>query len=200
MKFTLTRDQRSAIFNGGCPHIGGEGECPAQPGHVHRLSKRLSIRVTKVHTDRDGWWLRYVVQDTRHTVMSLKRTPSGDIDYDAVREAYSDENFEWDRLPLVEEKGNVDPAKASAYTGSAFGVVDDAGEGIDSETLERYASSASSTGAQMRAAKLAAKEREWQNLIAKSRELIEDFDPGDDVGFQRKKRQYRRILKEKEAA
>lgn len=137
-KLKLSREQRARLFAGDCPRIGGEGDCPVTVGYVYRLSPRLELEVTKVCTQKDLWWLRYIVHDRRHRVRNLRRTPTDTPDFEAIRDAFSDENFRWDELPVVREKGTTDPAEDSAYTTSRLNTVTDAGEGVDEETLKRF--------------------------------------------------------------
>jgi len=66
MKLTLTREQRAAFFAGNWPQIRGEGTCPVEVGHVHRLSSLLRIEVTMIRKPkRGGWRLEYDVYDQR---------------------------------------------------------------------------------------------------------------------------------------
>lgn len=127
-RLTLARAVIEAIRDGRCPRISGPGDPPVIVGHVRYVGAYIAIRVTKVNTDRDGWWLRYVVVDNRPDFRNLRRTPADEIDYEAVREAYAPENFRWDQLPVVKDKHRGDPAERSAYTGSAINLVAEAGE------------------------------------------------------------------------
>lgn len=145
MKLTLTKEQRAAFFAGECPHISGAGDCPVEVGYVYRLSGNLHFRVSKIHTDRKGWWLRYVLHDSRHTVRNLRRTPRPS-DFDAVRETFDDYGYP----PEATEEAIEDASQESSYTSRGTGLVDDAGEAIDAATTKRYADKAAEAGAELR--------------------------------------------------
>lgn len=145
VKLTLTKEQRAAFFAGDCPHIGGKGECPVEVGYIYRLSASLHFRVSKINTDRDGWWINYVVQDRRHTVRNLRRTPSP-TDFDSVRESFDEYGYP----PEATEDAIEDAGQESSYTSRGVGLVDDAGEAIDAATTKRYADKAAESSARLR--------------------------------------------------
>lgn len=123
-------------------------------------------------------------------------------DYDMPEAKVQLVHIEYERLQrprfIANQQGQVDP---NQYETSAARCIDDeAGEAPPDFYVEQLAAASSTEGDQIRAAKIAKKREEWQTLIATSRKLIEEFDPGDDVGLQRKKRKARRVLDEKEAA
>lgn len=141
-RLVLTAAWADSIRRGGAPHIRGTGDPPIVIGHIRYLGPNLHIRVTRVHTDKDGWWIKYVINDMRHKYMNLRRTPADDVDLDAVREAFAPENFEWDQLPVVGGKGEEAVRIDSAYTSRKTGLVDNAGEGVSIKHLEAYSKNA----------------------------------------------------------
>lgn len=71
----LTRAQRMGLFEGECPHIGGEGEPPVEAGETVQLSSKVTLRVIRVDVKAGKWTLRYELIDTRDPVRLLRRTP-----------------------------------------------------------------------------------------------------------------------------
>lgn len=150
MKLTLTKEQRRRFFDGECPHISGTDECPVGVGYEYRLSRNLSFRVSKVHTDRDGWWLRYVVIDTRHTVRNLRRTPQA-TDFDDLRESFDEYGYP----PEATAEAIDDASQESSYTSRGTGLVANAGESPSAEALNKYAEKASDASANLRRQRMA---------------------------------------------
>lgn len=150
MKLTLTKEQRAAFFAGGCPHIKGEGDCPVDVGYEYRLSGSLYFRVSNVNTDRNGWWLRYVIHDSRHVVRNLRRTPRPE-DFDDVRESFDEYGYP----PEATEAEIDDAGQESSYTSRGTGLVADAGEAVDAATTKRYAAKALEASARLRQQRLA---------------------------------------------
>ncbi len=150
MKLTLTKEQRAAFFAGDCPHIKGDGDCPIVAGYEHRLSGNLYFRVSKVNTDRNGWWLRYVIHDSRHVVRNLRRTPRPE-DIEQVRESFDEYGY-----PPEATASEIDDAgQESAYTSRGTGLVADAGEAVDAATTKRYADKAKESSAELRKQRMA---------------------------------------------
>lgn len=129
MRLRLTRTQRIKLFAGECPNIGGEGDCPVEHGDEVKLSAKVSLRVLQVRPRKGGGWsLHYELQDRRDPVRLLLRTP-----------------------PVVVPDGDETPptpdalaraAQESAYTGSPFAAIEDAGEAVDEKTQERFSEEA----------------------------------------------------------
>jgi hypothetical protein len=139
-RLILKPEIADAIRRGVMPKIVGTGEPPVVVGHIRYLSPYLAFRVSRIKTSQDGWELSYVLNDRRPEFRNLRRTPSDSPDFDAIREAYSPENFKWDELPVVEEKRQGDPAEQSAYTGGTIGLVAETGEAPPKEFVDSIAS------------------------------------------------------------
>lgn len=178
-RLTLSRSKQEEIRRGGAPRIGGEGEPPVRPGHIRYIGRYLCIRVTKVRTDKDGWWVSYVVHDWRPEFRNLRRTPADHIDYDAVREAYAPEVFQWDKLPVIETRDRRDPSEDSAYAESSIGLVTDAGEGVSAQVLEDIVSGRLDE-------RLRKKRAAIEKAIEAQRELVAAFSKSESTSRERK--------------
>lgn len=123
MKFTLTREQRAAIFAGNCPYIGGEGDPPCRRGDIKRLSKNVSLEVRKVNRDGEKWWLAYTIRDKRYVVRNMRRTPPVHVE---------------EATPPT-PKAIAEAAEESAYTPSLATSLADGGEAPPVKEVNRFA-------------------------------------------------------------
>lgn len=113
----LSREIRKRIMAGETPHIGGEGVAPILAGHVWRLSKYVTVTVTRVDHKKGKWSARYTVVDRRDLRASADRylrgvtpgDPGGEepTDADAIKRAAEESAYTTrsdraiDPLPVV---------------------------------------------------------------------------------------------------
>lgn len=132
-EFSLTQEQRSAIFAGGSPRITmPAGEFPFEPGEVYDIpgTLNISLGIIGIAEGEGQDVLIYRVIDTRSRL--LRASPHG-VDFDSIRRSYDSTGVP---SPLEDAAAVSQAAEESAYTSSPGAAVKGEPEAIHRAAYE----------------------------------------------------------------
>lgn len=114
-EFSLSSDQRSALFRGESPRITiPAGKCPFEPGDIYDVpgTKNLSLGIVGLAEGEGLDVLIYTVYDQRPRLL---RASVHGVDFDSIRRSYDSKGVP---SPLEDADAAAKAAEESAYTTS----------------------------------------------------------------------------------